>query len=170
MRARRPENQPPGHLAIAGGRGFSLIEVVLALGIISFAIVGIIGMMPVAMKSAGDSMRETDATLIARRVFAELKTGTGGNRTLFISANGTTNLNLAATSTNNLAFSEDGLPQALFLSTNAPVNAAYDYYARISIANTGFTNLSRVQVDIAYPAAAPAERRTTNSFVTLVGF
>jgi uncharacterized protein (TIGR02598 family) len=150
---------------------FSLIEVVLALGIISFAIVGIIGMMPVAVKSAGDSMRETDATLIARRVFAELKTGTGGNRTLFISANGTTNLNLAATSTNNLAFSEDGLPQALFLSTNAPDNADYDYYAQISVlTNTGMTNLSRVQVDVAYPAAAPAARRTTNSFVTLIGF
>ena len=66
MRALCPEIQHPGHLAEASGRGFSLIEVVLALGIISFAIVGIIGLMPVAMKSAGDSMRETDATFIAR--------------------------------------------------------------------------------------------------------
>jgi hypothetical protein len=37
-------------------------------------------------------------------------------------------------------------------------------------ANTGQSGLSRVQVDVSSPPAAPAERRTTNSFVTLVGF
>ena len=31
---------------------FSLVEVVIALGIVSFAVIAIVGMMPVALKSA----------------------------------------------------------------------------------------------------------------------
>ena len=154
------------------GTAFSLVEVVIALGIVSFAVLAIVGMMPMALKSAQESMRETDATLIAQRIFAELKTGSGGNRTLAISSNGTTrSLALSANSTNNLAFTQDGIPQAFFLSTNSPQDASYDFYAQISVlTNTGVANLSRVQIDIAAPAAAPAAARTTNSFTTLIGF
>jgi uncharacterized protein (TIGR02598 family) len=152
--------------------GFSLVEVVIALGIVSFAVLAIVGMMPMALKSAQESMRETDATLIAQRIFAELKTGSGANRTLTISPNGIPHpLALSANSTNNLAFTQDGMPQAFLASTNSPQDAFYDFYAQISVfTNTGITNLSRVQIDIAAPAAAPAANRTTNSFTTLIGF
>ena len=75
--------------------GFSLVEVVIALGIVSFAVLAIVGMMPVALKSAQDSMRETDATLIAQRIFSELKTGSGGNRSITTDTNtGTQVINL----------------------------------------------------------------------------
>lgn len=152
--------------------GFSLVEVVIALGIVSFAVLAIVGMLPMALKSAQESMRETDATLIAQRIFAELKTGSGANRTLTISPDGIPHaLALSANSTNNLAFTQDGMPQAFFLSTNSPQDALYDFYAQISVlTNTGVANLSRVQIDIAAPAAAPAANRTTNSFTTLIGF
>ena len=152
--------------------GFSLVEVVIALGIVSFAVLAIVGMMPMALKSAQESMRETDATLIAQRIFAELKTGSGANRTLTISPNGIPHtLALSANSTNNLAFTQDGMPQAILASTNSPQDAFYDFYAQISVlTNTGVANLSRVQIDIAAPAAAPATARTTNSFTTLLGF
>ena len=152
--------------------GFSLVEVVIALGIVSFAVLAIVGMLPMALKSAQESMRETDATLIAQRIFAELKTGSGANRTLTISPNGIPHaLALSANSTNNLAFTQDGMPQAFLSSTNSPQDAFYDFYAQISVlTNTGIANLSRVQIDIAAPAAAPAANRTTNSFTTLIGF
>jgi uncharacterized protein (TIGR02598 family) len=152
--------------------GFSLVEVVIALGIVSFAVLAIVGMMPMALKSAQESMRETDATLIAQRIFAELKTGSGANRTLTISPNGIPHpLALSANSTNNLAFTQDGMPQAFLASTNSPQDAFYDFYAQISVlTDTGVDNLSRVQIDIAAPAAAPAANRTTNSFTTLIGF
>ncbi len=159
MRTRCPETPPPGHLAIAGSRGFSLIEVVLALGIISFAIVGIIGMMPVAMKSAGDSMRETDGTLIARGIFAAIQSGDGAVRWVPGVAGG---VNLAASGTTaEIPYRSDGVPG----------DDVEGYIARVVVdANTGQSGLSRVQVDVSSPPAAPAERRTTNSFVTLVGF
>ena len=158
------------------GTGFSLVEVVIALGIVSFAVLAIVGMMPMALKSAQESMRETDATLIAQRIFAELKTGRGANRTVTKDTNNSpnsfTNISLTAhNSTNNLAFTQDGMPQAFLSSTNSPQDAFYDFYAQISVlTNTGIANLSRVQIDIAAPAAAPAAARTTNSFTTLIGF
>jgi uncharacterized protein (TIGR02598 family) len=150
---------------------FSLVEVVIALGIISFAVIAIVGMLPVALKSSQDSMRETDATLIAQRIFSELKTGSSGNRSVTTDPNGisTHNINLAANSTNYLAFTQDGTVQAHTNSANP--TPSYDFYAQISIStNTGLTNLSRVQVDITSPPSAPPSARTTNSFVTLLGF
>jgi Tfp pilus assembly protein PilV len=157
-----PQTHPPA---------FSLIEVVIALGIIAFAIVAIVGMLPVALKSSQDSMRETDATLIAQRIFSELKTGSGGNRSVTTNPGGTSNqiINLAANSTNYLAFTHDGIVQT---HTNTPApNPSYDFYAQISIStNTGISNLSRIQIDITHPPSAPQESRTTNSFVTLLGF
>ena len=150
---------------------FSLVEVVIALGIISFAVIAIVGMLPVALKSSQDSMRETDATLIAQRIFSELKTGSSGNRSVTTAPDGisTHNINLAANSTNYLAFTQDGTVQAHTNSANPP--PSYDFYAQISIStNTGLTNLSRVQIDITSPPSAPPSARTTNSFVTLLGF
>lgn len=163
----QPANSPPVQKHLPA---FSLVEVVVALGIISFAITAIIGMLPVALKSSQDSMRETDATLIAQRIFSEIKTGNGENRTMTISPTGTTCiLALSANSTNYLAFTQDGTVQT---RTNTPdPNPSYDFYAQISIStNTGITNLSRIQIDITHPPSAPPTARATNSFVTLLGF
>jgi uncharacterized protein (TIGR02598 family) len=151
--------------------GFSLVEVVIALGIVSFAVLAIVGMIPVALKSAQDSMRETDATLIAQRIFSELKTGSGAIRTITISPNGTPRIiNLSANSSNNfLAFKENGTAHDYLNS--APATDTYDFYAQITVTtNIGASNLSGVQIDIGAPAAAPPAARTTNSFTTLIGF
>ena len=152
--------------------GFSLVEVVIALGIVSFAVLAIVGMMPMALKSAQESMRETDATLIAQRIFSELKTGSGGNRSITTDTNTSTQaINLTANnSTNNfLGFKENG--EVNGFTTTGAQNANLDFYAQVSVfTNTGVANLSRVQIDIAAPAAAPATARTTNSFTTLIGF
>jgi len=150
---------------------FSLVEVVIALGIISFAIIAIVGMLPVALKSSQDSMRETDATLIAQRIFSELKIGSIGNRSVTTDPDGisTHNINLAANSTNYLAFTQDGTVQTHTNSANP--TPSYDFYAQISIStNTGLTNLAHVQIDITHPPSAPPTARATNSFVTLLGF
>lgn len=59
---------------------FSLVEIILALGVISFAIVAILGMFPVAVRAAADSQQETQAALIARSIFQQLQTQTGSTR------------------------------------------------------------------------------------------
>jgi len=151
--------------------GFSLVEVVIALGIVSFAVLAIVGMMPMALKSAQESMRETDSTLIAQRIFSELRTGSGANRTITkdASTNTQTLILTAHNSTNNfLGFKENG--EVNGFTTSGAQNANLDYYAQISVfTNTGVSNLSRIQIDITAPAAAPPTARTTNSFTTLIG-
>ena len=52
-------------------RGFSLIEVTVALGILSFAMVGIIGLMPVGLGTMRDAIDESTTSLIARRLIGE---------------------------------------------------------------------------------------------------
>ena len=152
---------------------FSLVEVVVALGIVSFAIVAVMGMLPIALKTSRESMTETDATMIARRIFSEISCGTNSQRSLSTDTNnGVKAINLATDSSNTfIAFRETG--EALYATnTNSTVNSINtDYLAQISIStNTGISNLSRVLVDILSPAAASPTNRATNSFVTLVGY
>ncbi len=52
-------------------RAFSLVEITLALGIISFAFVAIFGMLPVALGTARDSIDRTRGAQIVQRLFAE---------------------------------------------------------------------------------------------------
>lgn len=53
--------------------GFSLIEIVLAVGIISFALVGILGLFPVALEAAAESQAETQAAFIAQQIYTGLR-------------------------------------------------------------------------------------------------
>lgn len=52
-------------------RGFSLIEVTLALGIVSFALITILGVMPVGLNTLRDAVDETTETQIVRQLGAE---------------------------------------------------------------------------------------------------
>lgn len=64
-------------------RAFSLVEVVLALGVVSFAFVGVLGLMPVGLKSFRTAMETNMQSLLSQRVageaqrsrFADLKAG-----------------------------------------------------------------------------------------------
>lgn len=52
--------------------GFSLVEVVVALGVISFAIVAILGVIPTGLKTGRSAQDETRAPQIAQAIFASL--------------------------------------------------------------------------------------------------
>jgi len=54
--------------------GFSLVEVVLALAIVSFSLVGILSIFPVALDTASDSKTETRVTVIAQNIISDLQT------------------------------------------------------------------------------------------------
>jgi hypothetical protein len=53
-------------------RGFSLVEVVLALGVISFAIVAILGVIPIGLRTGHSAQDETRAAQIAENVLGSL--------------------------------------------------------------------------------------------------
>ncbi len=52
-------------------RAFSLVEVVMALGIVSFAMVGLMGLLTVAIGTSKDSIDATRQTQIVQKIFAE---------------------------------------------------------------------------------------------------
>jgi type II secretory pathway pseudopilin PulG len=51
---------------------FSLIEIILAVAVIAFALTAILGLFPVAVGAATDSQRETQSALIARSILDQL--------------------------------------------------------------------------------------------------
>lgn len=146
-------------------RAFSLIEVVLALGIISFALVGIMGLFPVAMKSAQESQRETRAALIARQVFSDLGTMSGTNRALIIGQDPADRItvNLANAGSNTVYFNDAGIP----LGTTSTPEALF--LADVVVTpNTPVSGISHVQTTVQTPAAAAATNRSSYTFVTLM--
>ena len=164
----------PAYKALA--RGFSLVEVVLALGVIAFALVGIMGLFPVAMKSAQESQRETRATLIAQQIFSDLRVSSGANRFVISgpAANNTNGLSLASPGNIYLAFNTNGAPLApvapSVFSNSCPDGPAH-FYVNVAVdTNTGFPNLSRVQATVEAPAAAPSANRSKYTFVTLMNY
>jgi uncharacterized protein (TIGR02598 family) len=62
MRVFRSLNENPGSLSRQEGRqAFSLVEVVFALGIATFAVVAIAALLPAGIQSANDSLEESGA-------------------------------------------------------------------------------------------------------------
>lgn len=53
--------------------GFSLIEVVMAVGVAAFALVTIIGLLPVGLSTFNKSMNTAVGTQIAQRVFSDMQ-------------------------------------------------------------------------------------------------
>ena len=53
--------------------GFSLVEVVIAVGIAAFCLVVMLGLIPAGMNSNKDSSGETAAANIARNIFSDLR-------------------------------------------------------------------------------------------------
>jgi len=149
---------------------FSLIEVVLALGVISFAVVGIMGLIPTAMRTAQESQRETRATLIARQIFSDLQAGTNATRHIGIrpgitNAANVVSLSLTNSSINGIYFDMDGLPVG---QSKTPDSI---YSATVTVTpNVPTAGLSHIETVVATPAPAPtnAAGRSTYTFVTLL--
>jgi len=84
---------------------FSLVEVVLALGIAAFALVVIVGMLPIGLRLASESDEESRAINIMTQVAADRRAMTGASNSAiyqFPPLTGT------ATVTNTFAVGEDG--------------------------------------------------------------
>ena len=74
----RPPHQP-NHLPISGQRAFSLIEVTLALGVVSFALVSLMGLLPIGLISVREAMSQTACTHIVQRMSADMEMMTPGD-------------------------------------------------------------------------------------------
>ena len=161
-------------------RGFSLVEVSIALGIMAFALVGIMALFPTALRSARESQQETRATFIARQIFADLNASESPTNALIAVGDSLTNpthrtnVNLAQNSTNAVLYNEDGLPLNLIapvtlFTNNIPAGPDGTYAVRIGVSTNDLPpGLSRVEVLVTAPAAAALTNRAQFPFITLL--
>ncbi len=163
---------------------FSLIEIVLALGVFSIAIVVIIGLLPVALGTTQQSRSETAIATIGRTILGDLRAypfdqvkfqtgGTTGNPTFSapfsLATPGTVYLKFAPDAQNTLR--PVGLGSQSAYQGGAPNDTPpkASFVAKIDIVpDPKNTSLSQVIVSIEHPAAAAEANRTAARFATYV--
>lgn len=161
--------------------GFSLIEVVLALGLTSFALIGILGMFPLALSTAEDAVIETRVALIAQNIFSDLRDGAPTAATVVTGPNTVEDVETLDLSGATLpppifiAYTQDGATRAEISETEfnqglADSDAAFLAAIRFTPASSdpSMANLVRVTVQILAPSSRGALNRgaKTHDFVT----
>ncbi len=158
---------------------FSLIETVVAIGIFSFVIVGIIGLFPAGMRRQSEAAAETRARIIAESIFDCIKASDSLANCKIPVEIGTPNLQFRNHIQGTLlGFGQDGTginyawdsgSLGDWDSANIPANQNITTKARVrAVAVPNMPNLYTVTVDVGTPANLPATVRKTFSFTTLV--
>lgn len=72
MSSPRPKFSLSSRVPRSAPTGFSLVEVTIALGIVSFALISVMGLMPVGLSTMREAMDQTTEAQISRRISGEL--------------------------------------------------------------------------------------------------
>jgi uncharacterized protein (TIGR02598 family) len=159
--------------------GFSLVEVVIALGVIAFAIIAILGVFPLGLSTSHSSQDETRSSAIAENIFSAL---TSQAQVQFSSAAlpvsspypgptlDLTNSNkpvtapaafLYADNNGQISQSATGATYSISIGTN---NTSPSFY-------TGFANTVTIRVvtpPLPSQSATPTANQTTRDFVRVI--
>jgi type II secretory pathway pseudopilin PulG len=157
--------------------GFSLAEVVIALGIITVGVLAVLAVFPTALQSGHSAQDETRAAHIAQSVFGSVVASapshfTNAQLPLYPSPSpGPTPLSVDLTSSS-------GTTPALTLYADndghlipSSTNAAYAVFIYTNNSVPGFTDpasANAVTVRVAWPANAPAANQTFRDYVRIV--
>jgi uncharacterized protein (TIGR02598 family) len=138
---------------------FTLVEVVLALGVITFGLVVILALIPVSIHSSKQSSEDMALSLMTQSTIADLhKQGlttlaalvpTSGTISYYFDANG------------RLLTSSTG---ALYSCTAKPIAPS-----AVASANTTSTNFIYVQLQFVWPTTAPAANQQKTVLITSIG-
>jgi len=128
--------------------GFSLVEVVIAIGIAAFCLVTMLGLIPSGLKAVNATTEQTAATAIISEVMTDLRDTPLGSNTspvlaIQLTTNGSTNDSIdgAGTNTTNFYVSES----CTLYPTNTSLDARYG--VTLSLSNSSlFITTARVQV------------------------
>lgn len=147
--------------------GFSLVEVVLALGVVTFAIVAILGMVPTGLSTSHGAQDETRAAQIAQAVLSSIASQAQtqfANIQLPLDGAATSTLDLTTTATKTIYADNNAKLVA------APTGAAYAVNIMMNAAPVGFDTgyANEVTVSVAWPAAAIGANQTKRNFVRIV--
>ena len=148
---------------------FSLVEVVLALGVISFAIVAILGVLPVGLQTGHSAQDETRAAQIAQAILASIASQAPNQFDnvqvqLNDNQNSTVPFHLSATETVTLYGDNDGK------LVPGPTAAAYKVVVTTNSTPTNFDPgyASQVTVRVIWPANASTANQTFRDFIRII--
>ena len=127
--------------------GFSLVEVTLALGICSFCLVAVIGLMPIGVTTNRNTLEQTAAAAVAREVVADF----WGVSSTVVAADVATG-KPASTSRYNIP-----LPGTTTAASSLPADTLF--LAEDGTKMPGFTG-ARYRVDVAYGARTSVNQPT----------
>lgn len=168
--------------------GFSLVEVTIAIGIFSFVVVGILGLLPAGMRMRADSAAETRGVLISEELFAAVRASPSVTNITFRDGpglqpgNNRANINLLSrqvvlgypAQTTVPYWSFDQNPGASWINAGgndseirASAVNAIDTLARLTATNLG-NGLYQVTVEVRAPASVPLANTRPATFSTLV--
>jgi uncharacterized protein (TIGR02598 family) len=159
------------HFRYRTGFAFSLVEVVLALGVVAFAIVAIIGIVPTGLSTGHSAQDDTRATQIAQDLINSMASQAQTNFTAVkLTIPGNANpptLDLTSSSTSpaaQLYANNDGK-----LSDSA-TNATYSVQVATNNTPVGFDSgyANQITVRIAWPATAAPSTQTFRNYVRIV--
>ena len=153
-------------------RSFSLIEVVIALGVITVGIVGILAVFPTALQTGHSAQDETRAAHIAQSVFGSLVAQASSqfsNVQIPLSAGVSPSINLGTGSGTTPAVTAYADNDGNLIPNST--NAAYAIFIYTNNSVPGFTDLGTanlVTVRVAWPANAPSASQTFRDYVRIV--
>ncbi len=174
------------HRPARGRAGFSLVEVVLALGVVGFAIVAILGVVPVGLSAGKGAQDESRAAQIAQGILAALSsqnfdavsipqydangTRTGSIALVLSSQTGAMTPPWAANNKGELLI--PGQSKFLLSPPSKPPDTNAAYTVALSFNNSpagfdpGYANF--VTLTISWPATALAANQTRRSFMRII--
>ncbi|MEI8309442.1 MAG: prepilin-type N-terminal cleavage/methylation domain-containing protein [Verrucomicrobiota bacterium] len=145
-------------------KGFSLVEVTLAIGIAGFALLAIFGLLPVGLSSNQASIQQTEAANIVTGIVADLRQVP--NATAIAS-----NPSLSSVSP-KYGIDAAGAGSTIFLDESGALEstaaqARYKAVAQLTQPSAGQRTATYGSVIISWPAAATNPSGTVKSFLAL---
>lgn len=167
----------PSPAKSTGNRGASLIETVIAMGVLAVAIPLVFGALAESGKSGMSSEAETRSTWMVPACMEEIQASRAG-KPRFFTPTTTGQTFPPAGDVWALAFSPEGKPigklsKAVYdKGTKELENQPVRYIASISSATTttptGATPMLRARISLEYPATSPAAKRQKLEFYTRI--
>ena len=149
---------------------FSLLEVVIALGVIAVGIVGVLAVFPTALQTGHSAQDETRAAHIAQSVFGSLVAGATSRFNAVPLPPTPLSIDLTAppsSPTSPPTLYADNYGNLIPNSTNS----AYAIFIYTNNVVPGFTDpasANLVSVRVAWPANAPAANQTFRDYVRII--
>ena len=155
---------------------FSLIEVVIALGVIAVGVIAILGLFPIALQIGHSAQDETRAPEIAQTIYGSLagQAPSQFSNVRFLLSDGVTlfpsptspSINLTQPPSSYTLYA-DNAGQLI----NSATNASYLITIYTNNSVPGFTDpasANAVTVRVAWPANAPAANQTYRDYVRII--